>query len=602
MGALSFDVDLEDIKFVLFDQLQVQDEYKDIAKYGDFDRMTYEATLDEAARIAKEVLAPINITGDREGCRLEADGNVKTPTGFKEAWTAVVDGGWVSVSTPAEHGGAGMPHVIGMSVVEMFIGAAMAFEMFPGLTAAAARVIALHGPAGKKEEVARKMFTGEWAGTMCLTEAGAGSDVGENRCKAVPAGDGSYHLSGEKIFISGGDHDLTQQIVHLVLARTPDSPPGTKGLSLFLVPKFLFGPDLALGARNGAFVSKIEHKMGIHGSPTCVLELGSKVPCQGWLVGDEHEGIKIMFHMMNEARIGVGAQGVSISAAAYHYAKLYAKDRLQGSSTANLRDPGAARVPIITHPDVKRMLMTMKVTTEAMRSFLYRLGHRNDVAENDTVDAAKREKYLERVDLLVPILKAYCTDLGFENATTAVQVLGGYGYIGEYPVEQLVRDGKIMSIYEGTNGIQALDLLGRKLRQKGGGLFMDWMQDALKECALGRAEGFGTECDALEKAVNATGGAAMFLGQLGATGKLDHALLQAYPFLQMMGNVHLGLETLNQARAAKRLISAGSDTPHRRSKLANLKFYVGNLLPMALAHGKRVQSGDDSALDEALYA
>jgi alkylation response protein AidB-like acyl-CoA dehydrogenase len=602
MGALSFDVDLEDIKFVLFDQLLVQEEYQDISKYAGFDRMTYEATLDEAGRIAREVLAPINLVGDREGCRLEAGGNVKTPTGFKEAWNEVSSGGWSAVSVAPEHGGTGMPHVIGMAVVEMHIGAAMAFQMFPGLTSAAARVIARHGPAGRKEEVARKMFTGEWAGTMCLTEAGAGSDVGENRCRALPVGDGSFTLTGEKIFISGGDHDLTSQIVHLVLARTPDSPPGTKGLSLFLVPKFLFGADLSLGERNGIFVSKIEHKMGIHGSPTCVLELGSQKSCTGWLVGAEYEGIKIMFEMMNEARIGVGAQGVSISAAAYHYARLYATDRLQGSSTANLRDPAAVRVPIVTHPDVKRMLMTMKVTTEAMRSFLYRLGHRNDVAESEDADASKREKYLERVDLLVPILKAYCTDLGFENATTAVQVLGGYGFIGEYPVEQLVRDGKIMSIYEGTNGIQALDLLGRKLRQKGGALFMDWMQDALKECAMGKTEGFGPECEALEKAVNATGAAAMTLGQLGATGKLDNALAVAYPFLQMMGNVHLGLESLNQARAARRVIASEGDTPHRRAKLANLKFYVANLLPMALAHGKRVQSGDDSCLDQALFS
>jgi alkylation response protein AidB-like acyl-CoA dehydrogenase len=602
MGALSFDIDLEDIKFVLFDQLQVQDEYKDIPKYADFDRMTYEATLDEAARVAKEVLAPVNIVGDREGCTFDGKGNVKTPTGFKDAWAAVAGGGWMSVSTPPELGGAGMPMIVNMAVVEMHIGAAMAFEMFPGLTMAAARVVAGYGPAGKREDVAKKMFAGEWAGTMCLTEAGAGSDVGENRCKAIPQGDGSFHLTGEKIFISGGDHDLTDQIVHLVLARTPDSPAGTKGLSLFLVPKFLFDADLNLGERNGVFVSKIEHKMGIHGSPTCVLELGTKQPCKGWLLGEEHEGIKIMFHMMNEARIGVGAQGVSISSTAYQYAKKYAQDRLQGSSAANLRDPAAPRVPIVAHPDVKRMLMTMKVTTEAMRSMLYRLAHRNDVAESGVGDEAKRQRYLERVDLLVPILKAYCTDLGFENATTAVQVLGGYGFIGEYPVEQLVRDGKIMSIYEGTNGIQALDLLGRKLRQKGGQLFMDWMQDGLKECALAKGEGFVAEAEALEKVVNATGAAAMHLGAIGMQGKLDAALLQAYPFLQMMGNVHLGLECLNQARAAKRIMAAEGATPHRQAKLANLKFYVANLLPMAMAHGKRVQSGDESALDEALFA
>src|SRR5687768_9269148 len=332
MAALEYAVDLEDISFVLFEQLKVQDELKDLARYADFDRSTYEAILEEAARIATEVLAPINARGDQQGCKLDADGNVRTPDGYKEAWDIVAQGGWISVSAPPELGGAGMPATMSMAVVEMFIGAAMAFEMYPGLTAAAARVLAAYGPPGMRGEYAQKMFTGEWGGTMCLTEAGAGSDVGENRCKATPAGDGSYLLEGEKIFISSGDQDLTSNIMHLVLARTPDSPPGTKGLSLFLVPKFLPGADLSNGERNGAFVTKIEEKMGIHGSATCVLELGGRLPCKAWLVGEEHEGIKIMFNMMNEARIGVGAQGVAIAATAYHYALAYAKDRLQGSS------------------------------------------------------------------------------------------------------------------------------------------------------------------------------------------------------------------------------------------------------------------------------
>ncbi|MEQ1503735.1 MAG: acyl-CoA dehydrogenase [Myxococcota bacterium] len=604
MGSgLKFDVDLEDIKFVLFEQLGMHHELADIPKYAAFDRQVYEATLDEAARIAKEVLAPINVSGDREGCRLDADGNVRTPSGYKEAWKLVSEGGWVGVTADPEVGGVGMPATLGMAVVEMFIGAAMAFEMFPGLTAAAARVLVKYGPEGKRETWAQKMFTGEWAGTMCLTESGAGSDVGENRCRAtpVPTEPGTYHLEGEKIFISSGDHDLTDNIVHLVLARTPDSPPGTKGLSLFVVPKFLVNADLSLGDRNGAFVTKIEEKMGIHGSPTCVLELGGRKPCKAWLVGEEHEGIKIMFNMMNEARIGVGAQGVAISATAYQYALAYAKDRLQGASAANFRDAAAPRVAIVEHPDVRRMLMTIKVYTETMRSMLYRLGHRNDVAEHDSVDQAKRDKYLGRVELLVPILKAHCTDLGFDSGVLAIQVLGGYGFIGEYPVEQLVRDAKITSLYEGTNGIQALDLLGRKLRMQGGALFMDWMQDGVKECALGKADGFGAEADALEKAVNACGAAAMHLGGLSASGKLDGALLHAYPFLQMMGWAHLGLEALNQARVAKKVIERDGPNKHLTGKLANLKFYVANLLPQAVALGKRIQSGDETCLDPALF-
>jgi alkylation response protein AidB-like acyl-CoA dehydrogenase len=604
MGSgLPFGVDLEDIKFVLFEQLEVQNELAGLAKYENFDRAIYEATLDEAARIATEVLAPINVAGDREGCKLDSDGNVQTPTGYKEAWKIVSEGGWIGVSSDPEVGGSGMPATLGMAVVEMFIGAAMAFEMYPGLTAAAARVLVKYGPPGMREDYARKMFQGEWGGTMCLTEAGAGSDVGENRCRATPI-EGepyAYLLEGEKIFISGGDQDLTSNIMHLVLARTPDSPAGTKGLSLFLVPKFLVNADLGNGARNGAYVTKIEEKMGIHGSSTCVLELGGRAPCKAWLVGDEHEGIKIMFNMMNEARIGVGAQGVAISATAYHYALTYAKERLQGSSAANFKDPEAPRVPIIEHPDVRRMLMTMKVYTETMRSMLYRLGHRNDVAESAGVDAARRESYLGRVELLVPILKAHCTDLGFEAGVLAIQVLGGYGFIGEYPVEQLVRDAKITSLYEGTNGIQALDLMSRKLRMKGGALFMDWMQDGLKECELAKTDGFGTEAEALSKAINACGNAAMHLGGLGTQGKLDSALLQAYPFLQMMGWTHLGLEALNQARAAKRRIEAEGPTPHRKGKLANLRFYVANLLPQAVALGKRITSGDDSALEADVF-
>ncbi|HHO54049.1 MAG TPA: acyl-CoA dehydrogenase [Deltaproteobacteria bacterium] len=599
MGALSYDVDLEDIRFVLFDQLKVHEELAPIEQYAEFDRETYEATLDEAARIAREVLAPINAPGDREGCRLDADGNVHTPEGYGEAWRIMAEGGWIGVGSDPELGGIGMPGVITMAVVEMFIGACMAFEMYPGLTAAAARVVAAHGPEATRRAIATKMFSGEWAGTMCLTEAGAGSDVGENRCRATPVGD-RYHLEGEKIFISGGDQDLTENIVHLVLARTPDSPAGTKGLSLFLVPKVRFDDELALTARNGAYVTKIEEKLGIHGSATCVLTLGTQEPCEGWLVGEEHRGIQIMFEMMNEARIGVGAQGVAVAATATRYAIAYARERVQGGSVRDLKDASAPRIAIQQHPDVRRMLMTMKVWTETMRSMLYRLGQRADVAERDA-DEDKRRRYLERVELLVPILKAHCSDLGFDASVMGLQVLGGYGYIGEYPLEQLVRDAKICSIYEGTNGIQAMDLLGRKLRRRGGALFMDWMTDGQAECAAAREEGFDQAASALERSLQHCGAAAMHLGGMGAQGQLEGTLLQAYPFLSMMGVVHLGLEALSQARVAKRLIEEQGETPHRKGKLLNLSFYVANLLPQASALSRAVQSGDTSCLDEVLF-
>ncbi|MCA9568250.1 MAG: acyl-CoA dehydrogenase [Myxococcales bacterium] len=601
MSALDFAVDLEDIRFVLFEQLDIDSELVKLEKYAEFDHDTYDATIQEAARVAVEVLAPINAVGDRQGTKLDGEGNVTTPDGFKEAWATTAEGGWFGINASPDVGGVGMPGVLNVAVYEMFAGAAMAFWMYPGLTGAAARVIAKFFDPRAKEAIATKMYSGEWGGTMCLTESGAGSDVGANRCKATPQADGTYLLEGEKIFISGGDHDLAGNIVHLVLARTPDAPNGTKGLSLFVVPKYRFDLDtLELGERNDAVVVGIEHKMGINGSATCTLALGAKSECHGWMLGEEFRGIEYMFTMMNEARIGVGVQGVGVAAAAYHYALAYAKDRTQGSDIKEFKNADAPRVAIIQHPNVRRMLMTMKVWTETLRSMLYRLAHRLDVAEN-TTDKKLAEKYEGRVDLLVPILKSMGSDRAFDVAVTGVQVFGGYGYTGEYPAEQLVRDAKITSIYEGTNGIQALDLLGRKLRIKGGQLFMEWMADGHKECALGKSEGFEVEAGQIEKAINQVGATAMHLGQLGATGGLEAALLQATPFQEMMGTVHLGLEALNQARAAKRAIDRDGATTHLNGKLANLRFYVHNILPKAVAMAKAIQAGDQTCLEPGLF-
>jgi len=601
MGSLDYKPDLDDIRFVLFDQLALHDELAGIEEFSAFDRETYDATIEEAARLATEVLAPINRVGDRQGVRFDpATGQVTTPEGFKQAWDTVREGGWFAVSASPDVGGVGLPLTISMAVNELFAGAAMAFWMYPGLTAAAARVLLRHGPEGMREAYAQKMFSGDWGGTMCLTEAGAGSDVGENRCRAVPvAGEpGVYHLEGEKIFISGGDHDLAENIVHLVLARTPDSPAGTKGLSLFLVPKFLVDDDLSIGERNGAKVVGVEEKMGIHGSATCTLALGADRPCKGWLVGEEHQGIAIMFTMMNEARIGVGAQGVALCGAAYSYARRYAMERLQGTSTANFKDPEAPRAAIIEHPDVRRMLMTLKVHAEASRSFLYRIGHMADLAHADPEEHAR---LLRRVDLLVPVLKAHCTDLAVEMASLAVQVFGGYGYTCEYPVEQLLRDARITPIYEGTNGIQALDLVGRKMRAKGGSLFLEYLQDAQRECALATEAGLASQAEAVGKALGHLGAAAMHLGQLGASGQLDAALLQATPFLRMFGTVHLAVECLAQARVAAKRAEDG-ETPHLRGKRLNLDFYLQNVLPGAVALGKTIQSGDQSCLDPQAFA
>jgi alkylation response protein AidB-like acyl-CoA dehydrogenase len=448
--------------------------------------------------------------------------------------------------------------------------------------------------------VARNLFTGKWSGTMCLTESGAGSSVGDNRARAIPSDEpGVYHLEGEKIFISGGDNDLVENIIHLVLARTPDSPSGTKGLSLFLVPKFMFDADGKLGERNGAKVVGIEHKMGINGSATCTLALGADKPCKGWMVGNEREGIALMFNMMNEARIGVAGQGTAMAGAAYAFAVQYAKDRVQGTKLTK-RDSDSERVAITAHPDVRRMLMTLKVVADTTRSACIRLVFLNDIARH-TTDEAERARCEQRQDLLIPILKAHCTDLGFEMAALAVQVYGGYGYIGEYPVEQLVRDAKIQSIYEGTNGIQALDLVGRKMRAQGGALFMGWMAEAQGQLAEASAEGFGPQCEAIGKAVGQLGACAMHIGKAAGAGNIDGAFIYAVPLLQTFGTILLAFEALDQARVAKRLIASRGESPLLRGKLLNLDFYVAHMLPRAIATAKTVQSGDESCLDPSLF-
>ena len=603
MSATQFRASMEDIRFVLFEQLDIDEKYKSFERFASFDHDLYLAMLEEARRCAEDVLGPINRSGDRAGVSFDGKGNVTTPAGFKDAWGVMSTGGWVAVDAAPEFGGVGLPHVFGAVANELFSGAAMAFTMYMGLTAGVGRMLAHFGPEFARVPISTKLFTGVWGGTMCLTEAGAGSSVGDNRCKALPTGNpGEYTLEGEKIFISGGDQDLTENIIHMVLARTPEAPPGTKGLSLFLVPKFLFDREtLALGERNGAWVVGTEHKMGINASATCTLALGTQGPCLGWLVGNEGDGMEIMFTLMNEARIGVGLQGLAQAAAAHNAAVAYAKDRIQGTSVANLRDPTAARVAIIEHPDVRRMLLWQKVHVETMRSFAYKLANRADIAQN-TDDDALRQKMTNFVDLLVPVLKSYCSDRGFDVTVSALQCFGGYGYTTEYPAEQYVRDVKIASIYEGTNAIQAMDLLGRKLRMKGGALFIEWMTDVQADLAAATTEGFGAQAETIGKALNQLGAAAMHVGGLGMQGRLDGAMLCAQDFLDMMGNICLAIEALDQARVAKRLIARDGDNPHLVSKAIMLDFYLAYQLPKATALGKSITGGFEQALDARLFS
>ncbi|MEM9453236.1 MAG: acyl-CoA dehydrogenase [Myxococcota bacterium] len=598
-----FKVDIDDVEFVFFDQLRAHERLAKVEDYSELDEETYRATLREIKRMAEEVLHPVDHNGDKQGCSLDDEGNVTTPDGYREAWQRMAEGGWVAVSGPPELGGSGMPRIIALLCNEIFHSGCMAFMMYPGLTGAAGRMVEAFGSEAQRQLVTAKLYSGEWSGTMCLTESGAGSSVGDNRCKATPleGEDGAFLLEGEKIFISGGDNDMVENIIHLVLARTPGSPEGTKGLSLFLVPKFEFDAEGNLGERNGAKVVGIEHKMGINGSATCVLALGAEKPCKGWLIGKERRGIELMFQMMNEARIGVAGQGAATCNAAYQYAVQYASERVQGTTLMRTRDAEAQRVSIIEHPDVRRMLMTLQVVAATTRAACMRVAFDEDIAHAEG-DAKEAEKLRRRMDLLIPVLKAHCTDLAFEMASTAVQVYGGYGFVKEYPVEQLVRDSKIQAIYEGTNGIQAMDLLGRKMRINGGALFMEWMADAQMVLQEAGKEGFGAQAGAIQRAIGQLGASAMHLGKLAGDRKVDTAFLQAVPFLKTFGYTLLGIEALDQARVAKKLIAKhGEEKPLWVRKVAGLDFYVNHLLPQAVAWAKTVQSGDESPLDERVF-
>jgi alkylation response protein AidB-like acyl-CoA dehydrogenase len=604
MAASTHPIDLRDLAFVLFEELQIQDRFKDFPEYSSFDKDFYMSTVEEMARIAREVIAPLNAVGDREGCHFDGKGNVRTPTGFPEAFRLLGEGGWISISAMPDMGGMGLPYTLGVATTELRSGANVAFSIYAGLTHGVGNLLATFGTPWMQQIVVPKLYSGTWAGTMLLTEAGAGSSVGENRTRAVPTGEeGRYLLEGEKLFISGGDQDLTENIVHIVLARVPDAPPGTKGLSIFLVPKFLINPDGSLGARNGIEVTGVEeHKMGIHGSATCTLALGAGEPCHAWRIGDEGVGMKIMFHLMNEARLEVAIQGVGTSSAAYLYARRYALERLQGVDLTSMHEEHPPQVPIVQHPDVRRMLMTMRVLSETMRSFVYTIAYHADMARSHP-DPAERERHQDIVELYIPIGKAHCSDTAFELTRLAIQVLGGYGYISDYPVEQYLRDTKISSIYEGTNGIQGMDLLGRKLRIKNGMLFVTWLQEMTRTLEASKGVGFDDEVAALEHARDDIGASAMHLMQMAMAGRIPAAMYQASPFLTQFGTFLLGAHALRQAVVAQAALDGGAhETAFYNGKILNLKFYVANVLPQVEALGRVVRSQEESALDETLFA
>ena len=575
-----FTVDMRDIQFNLYEALDLEG-LSGYPKYAEYNRELYDMVLEEARKFAVSALAPANTEWDKIGCKLE-DGVVVTPPGLADVYWQFCEGGWVSPSADIEVGGQGLPRMMNLATSDMFCGANLAFLIYPGLSAAAADLIQHFCDDETSNLVVPIMLSGQWGGTMCLTEPGAGTAVGDSRTIATPKGDGkTYNIEGTKLFISGGDQDVTENIIHLVLARTPDAPPGVKGLSLFLVPKVRYDETGALGETNDVTCGGVEHKMGIHACSTCLLNFGTDGNCEGQLIGNEGDGIRIMFRMMNEARNAVGLQSMAVAAAAYQSALAYAKERVQGVAFDKMKDPHAERVAIIEHPDVRRNLMLMKAKVEAMRALTYRIAYYDDLAMNDDEDA---EKYHGFCDLLTPVVKAHNSDRAFEVCVTGMQVLGGYGYCGEYPLEQYARDTKILSIYEGANGIQALDLIGRKLTQKSGMLFLGFMGEVTE--LIGKAKEIGTLSDEValvEKAQTTLAETTMKLGMAGQMGDMMTPVLNATPYLAMFGDTVYGVLLLDQAAIAQRKLDelvaeAGEDVDTLCAKNENARFYFNKVV------------------------
>jgi len=558
--------------------------------YGDLADDVVEAVLAEAGKFATDILGPLNATGDRDGTRFK-DGAVTTAPGWKEAYRAWAQAGWNAVAAPAQWGGQDLPHALNAACIEMWNSAAMAFGLGPLLTMAAVDALAAHGSDELKRAYLPKLVSGEWMGTMQLTEPQAGSDVGALRTKAERAADGSYRITGQKIFITYGEHDLTDNIVHMVLARLPDAPPGTKGISLFLIPKFLLNPDGSLGPRNDARAHSIEHKLGIHASPTCTMVYGDHGGATGFLIGEENRGMACMFTMMNQARLSVALQGVAIAERATQQALAYARERKQGRATGVERGSS----PIIAHPDVKRMLLTMRALTRAARALSYATAVALDRAQRSPDEAARRAAH-ERASLLTPVAKAFSTDIGTEVASLGVQVHGGMGYIEETGAAQHYRDARIAAIYEGTNGIQAIDLVTRKLPLAGGATVTAYIGEIKRTVAAVNASNdaaFGWTGVRLQDAVDALERATHWL--LGSQrNDLDAALAGATPYLRLFALAAGGALLAEEALAAMRLAGNGADAAGRT---AIARFFAENLAVQAASLERTVVEAADSVTD-----
>ena len=584
----------KDMQFILHNVLKVSEQ--DITGYDELDRDFTAAVLEEAGKVATEVLLPLNVVGDTEGCTME-NGVVRTPTGFDAAFKAMKEGGWTAMDCDPEYGGQGLPYVMNTAAQEPFVSSNMAFNMYQGLTHGAYSAIHAHGTDEQKATYLPNMVSCEWTGTMNLTEPHCGTDLGLMRTKAEPQEDGSYAVTGQKIFISAGEHDLAENIIHLVLAKIPGGPEGIKGVSLFIVPKFIVNEDGSLGDRNPVTVGKIEEKMGFHGNSTCVMNYDG---AKGYLLGDMHKGMRAMFTMMNEARMGVGLQGYAQAEIAYQNAVAYANDRLQGRDVTGAKNPDGPADPLIVHPDIRRNLMEQKSFVEGARALTYwgasliDRAHKNDDKDADGL-----------ISLMTPVIKGFLTDKGFEYATAAQQVYGGHGYIEEWGMSQYARDARIAMIYEGANGVQALDLVGRKLAQDGGKHVMAFFE-MIKTFV---AENKGDEAyekdflDPLKAASKDLQAAGMYFMQNGMTNP-NNALSGSYDFMHMMGHVCLGLMWARMAKASSEALVAGdTDTAFHETKIATGRYYMARQLPATGMHLARINTGADTvmALDAANF-
>ena len=584
---------VDDALFLLNDVFHL-DHYGNLSGFSDASPDVVEAVLREAAKFSEEVLTPLNRVGDKEGCKRAADGSVSTPTGFKDAYKQIVEGGWIGISVPPEFGGQGLPATLTEIVNEFFCSANMAFAMYPGLTQGAIAALLAHASGELKTKYLPKMVEGVWTGTMNLTEPHCGTDLGLLRSKATKQTDGSYKISGTKIFISAGEHDLSENIIHLVLARIEGAPAGTKGISLFLVPKFLVKDDGSLGARNAVGCGSIEEKMGIHGNSTCVMNYDGAT---GWLLGEENRGLNAMFVMMNEARLGVGVQGLALSEVAYQNAAAYAKERLQGRSISGVKYPDKPADPIVVHPDVRRILMSIRAFNEAARALVMWTALKSDVAHRSD-DEKERKSADDHMGLLTPVIKGVLTDSGFANAVLAQQIFGGHGYIAEHGMEQFVRDSRIAQIYEGANGIQALDLVGRKLGKDGGRAivaFFNEVQTYLKERAS--SDAMNVYLKPLGQSLAHLQQASMWFMQ-NAMAKPDNAGAGSYDYMHLFGLVALGYMWCRIAEAVlAKLPKADGSAARLNAKLVTARFFMERMLPETATRLARIEAGAGSTME-----